>query len=100
MQQENLTVSESTDLWMKQEEEQGRTAVVFAVGGSVSGVVSIADPLKPGARDVVDCLQGMGINCAMASGDNWRTAIGRQVGISDIHAGILRIANWGLRKLT
>ena len=90
MQQENLAVSESTDLWMKQEEEQGRTAVIFAVGGSVAGVFSIADPLKPEARDVVEYLQGMGINCAMASGDNWRTAhaIGRQVGISDIHAGI------------
>jgi len=39
---------------------------------------------------VVEYLQGMGIACAMASGDNWRTAhaIGREVGISDIHAGI------------
>jgi len=90
MQQEGLSVAESTDIWMKSEEEQGRTAVVFAVDGTVAGVFAIADPLKPEASDVVSYLQGMGITCAMASGDNWRTAsaIGRQVGILDIHAGV------------
>ena len=90
MQAEGLGVPESADLWMKKQEESGRTAVVFSVGSTVASIFAIADPLKPEARDVVEYLQGMGIACAMASGDNWRTAhaIGREVGISDIHAGI------------
>ena len=90
MQSEGLSVPESADLWMKNEEERGRTAVIFSVDGSVGSIFAIADPLKPEARAVVEYLQGMGIACVMASGDNWRTAhaIGREVGISDIHAGI------------
>jgi len=90
MQSEGLSVPESADLWMKNEEERGRTAVIFSVDGSVGSIFAIADPLKPEARAVVEYLQGMGIACVMASGDNWRTAhaIGREVGISDVHAGI------------
>lgn len=90
MQAEGLHVPESAELWMKREEEHGRTAVVLAIDKTAACIFAIADPLKPEAREVVEYLQGMGINCAMASGDNWRTAhaIGREVGISDIHAGV------------
>ncbi|QDZ18074.1 heavy metal transporting ATPase [Chloropicon primus] len=90
MQSEGVRPPESADLWMKDQEEGGRTAVMFAVDGAVASIFAIADPLKPEARGVVEHLQAMGIACAMASGDNWRTAqaIGRDVGISDIHAGI------------
>lgn len=90
MQQEGISLPESADLWMKKEEENGRTAVLFSVDRIVTSIFAISDPLKPEAREVIDYLKGMGIDCAMASGDNWRTAhaIGRQVGISNIHAGV------------
>jgi Cu+-exporting ATPase len=90
MQQQGISLPESADLWMKNEEENGRTAVLFSVDRLVTSIFAISDPLKPEAREVIEYLKAIDIDCAMASGDNWRTAhaIGRQVGISNIHAGV------------
>ncbi|MBN1577028.1 MAG: copper-translocating P-type ATPase [Chitinispirillaceae bacterium] len=72
-------------------ENEGMTVVVAAEAGAVSGCIGLADTLKPTARRAVAALRSMGIACVMLSGDNQRSveAIGRQLGIADVHAGIL-----------
>jgi cation-transporting ATPase V len=72
-------------------EERGRTAVLAGWAGEVRGVFGVADTLKEGAGEVVRQLHGMGLEVAMITGDNARTAraIAQQVGIDRVLAEVL-----------
>ena len=64
----------------------------LAAGGTLVGVICIADPLRREAAQVLDQLRGLGITKAvMMTGDNERTAaaIAQQVGVDSFHAGVL-----------
>ena len=72
-------------------EQEGKTAVLVAAGGEISGIIAIADTLKPTTKDAIARLRAMGIGVAMITGDNRRTAeaIARQVGIGTVIAEVL-----------
>ena len=72
-------------------ESSGRTAVLVAWDGVARGVIGVADTLKDNARDVVGALQGLGLEVAMITGDNQRTAqaIADEVGIDRVLAEVL-----------
>ena len=70
---------------------EGKTAMIVAADGAVLGVIAVADTVKPTSRAAVAELQRMGIQVAMLTGDNQRTAdaIARQVGIDRVLAEVL-----------
>ena len=70
---------------------QGMTTMFLASGGEARGVIAVADSLKPGAREGVARLRGMGLSVVMLTGDNASTAyaIARQVGIDRVEAEVL-----------
>jgi cation-transporting ATPase V len=72
-------------------EDQGRTAVFVGRDGQVVGVLAVADTVKDDARDVVGKLHAMGLQVAVITGDNARTAaaIAKQVGIDRVLAEVL-----------
>ncbi|MGB5794508.1 MAG: copper-translocating P-type ATPase [Mycolicibacter algericus] len=72
-------------------EEQGRTAVFVGRDDHVVGVLAVADTVKDDAADVVAALHAMGLQVAMITGDNARTAaaIATQVGIDHVLAEVL-----------
>jgi copper-transporting P-type ATPase V len=72
-------------------EAQGRTAVFAAWDGEVRGVLAVADTLKDGAAAAVAQLHELGLQVAMITGDNARTAeaIAAQVGIDRVLAEVL-----------
>jgi cation-transporting ATPase V len=72
-------------------EEQGRTAVFVGRDNQVVGVLAVADTVKGDAADVVRQLHAMGLQVAMITGDNARTAhaIAKQVGIDRVLAEVL-----------
>lgn len=72
-------------------EEQGRTAVFVARDSHVVGVLAVADTVKDDAADVIRQLHDMGLQVAMITGDNARTAaaIAKQVGIDRVLAEVL-----------
>jgi copper-transporting P-type ATPase V len=72
-------------------EAQGRTAVFAGWDGRVRGVLAVADTLKDGAREAVEQLHELGLQVAMITGDNRRTAqaIADQVGIDRVLAEVL-----------
>ena len=72
-------------------EAEGRTAVLAGWDGNVRGVLAVADTLKDGAPAAVARLRGMGLEVAMITGDNPRTAeaIARQAGIDEVMAEVL-----------
>jgi Cu+-exporting ATPase len=72
-------------------EQEGKTAVLVAAGGGISGIIAIADTLKATTKDAIAGLREMGIGIAMITGDNQRTAdaIARQIGIEWVIAEVL-----------
>lgn len=71
--------------------EQGKTPLCCAVDGRLIGVIAVADVVKPTSRAAVDALHDMGVRVVMLTGDNQVTAeaIGRQVGVDRVVAGVL-----------
>ena len=65
--------------------------MVFAIGGKIGGVVAAADPVKENAKLAILRMQELGLEIAMITGDNQKTAesIGKQLGIKRIFAEVL-----------
>ncbi|MBI4288818.1 MAG: copper-translocating P-type ATPase [Chloroflexi bacterium] len=72
-------------------ETQGKTVMFVAVDGKAVGLIAVADTLKENSAEAVAALHRMGIEVAMITGDNQRTAyaIARQVGIDRVLAEVL-----------
>jgi P-type Cu+ transporter len=72
-------------------EQEGKTAMFVAVDGLPVGIVAVADTLKETSALAVKELHRMGLQVAMITGDNRRTAeaIARQVGIDRVLAEVL-----------
>ena len=72
-------------------QEAGKTAVFAGWDGEVRGVLAVADTLKDDATELVARLHGMGLEVAMLTGDNARTAqaIAERVGIDRVLAEVL-----------
>jgi len=54
--------------------EQGKTVMFLGMEDEVIGIVALADTLKLGAREAVGALHQLGVEVAMITGDNRRTA--------------------------
>jgi Cu+-exporting ATPase len=70
--------------------EQGQTVMFLGWDGHLAGIIALADTLKPGAKEALQMLHGMGIETAMLTGDNRRTAeaIAREAGIDRVLAEV------------
>jgi Cu+-exporting ATPase len=70
---------------------EGKTPMYAALDGKAAGVVAVADVLKPSSKAAIERLHKMGIEVAMITGDNKKTAyaIAKQVGIDRILAEVL-----------
>ena len=71
--------------------EEGKTPVFVAADGQPAGIVAVADVVKKSSRAAIESLHKMGIEVAMITGDNKKTAeaIARQVGIDRVLAEVL-----------
>ncbi|MCE7742226.1 MAG: copper-translocating P-type ATPase [Candidatus Heimdallarchaeota archaeon] len=86
-----LNTSEKIENEMVELEEQGKTVMLIIEDKEIVGIIAIADTIKPTSKQAVEVLKQMGIKVVMVTGDNERAAkaIGLQVGIDEIHAGVL-----------
>lgn len=71
--------------------EEGKTPMYVAVNGALAGIVAVADVVKESSRAAILRLHKMGIEVAMITGDNQKTAaaIAKQVGIDRVLAEVL-----------
>ncbi|MBT8764807.1 heavy metal translocating P-type ATPase [Pseudomonas sp. DB1] len=76
---------------MTQLEAEGKTAMLVGQGSDLLGIIAVADTLKPEAAEAIVSLKARGIQVALLTGDNQRTAdaIARQVGIERVIAEVL-----------
>jgi len=70
---------------------EGKTPMYIAVAGQIAGLVAVADVVKPASEAAVAELRRMGMEVAMVTGDNRRTAgaIAGQLGIDRVLADVL-----------
>lgn len=71
--------------------EEGKTPMYVAIDGSLTGIVAVADVVKQSSLAAIENLRKMGIEVAMITGDNIKTAtaIAKQVGIDRVLAEVL-----------
>jgi Cu+-exporting ATPase len=72
-------------------EDEAKTAMLVAVDDQLVGVIAVADTLKEDSADAIGALHAMGLETAMITGDNRRTAqaIAERVGIDHVLAEVL-----------
>jgi Cu+-exporting ATPase len=70
---------------------EGKTPMYAALDGKLTGIVAVADVLKPSSKAAIERLHHMGIETVMITGDNKKTAaaIAKQVGIDRVLAEVL-----------
>jgi Cu+-exporting ATPase len=70
---------------------EGKTPVYVAIDGALAGLLAVADPIKPEAREAIARLKRMGLDIVLLTGDNRRTAeaVGREAGIDRVVAEVL-----------
>ncbi len=71
--------------------DAGKTPLYVAIDGVLSAMIAVADPIKPGSLEAVGTLKARGLEVAMMTGDNARTAhaIARQLEIETVLAEVL-----------
>ncbi len=72
-------------------QENGETIMLLAVDGKLSTIVGAIDPIKENSKKTVDRLNEMGIEVAMITGDNEKTAqiVANKIGIKRVFADVM-----------
>jgi Cu+-exporting ATPase len=70
---------------------EGKTPMYAALDGKIAGIVAVADVVKPSSKAAIESLHKLGIEVAMLTGDNKKTAvaIAKQVGIDQVLSEVL-----------
>ncbi|ASW44234.1 heavy metal translocating P-type ATPase [Clostridium isatidis] len=71
--------------------EEGKTPMYISIDNKIAGIIAVADTVKENSKRAIERLHAMGIEVAMITGDNKKTAeaIAKQVGIDRILAEVL-----------
>lgn len=81
------SLAETSDLLAN----QGKTPMFIAINDKIAGIIAVADTVKETSLKAIQTLHEMGIEVAMITGDNKRTAeaIANQVGIDRVLSEVL-----------
>jgi Cu+-exporting ATPase len=71
-------------------QNQGKTVVVVAAENKITGLIAVADQVKPESKDAIQSLHKQNLKVVMLTGDNSRTAqaIASEVSIDEVVAEV------------
>jgi Cu+-exporting ATPase len=90
MTEKNVSLQELEDVSHKLASE-GKTPMYISSDGDLIGIIAVADTVKESSKRAIEKLHSQGIEVAMITGDNKKTAeaIAKQVGIDVVLAEVL-----------
>jgi len=90
MQDHNLDLS-TLDVIIDELAGSGKTPMYVATDSEILGIIAVADVVKESSKLAIKKLQNMGLDVAMLTGDNEKTAcaIAKEVGITRVLAEVL-----------
>ena len=70
--------------------EEGASVMFVAVAGKAAGLVAVSDPIKRSSLEALELLRASGLAIIMATGDGLTTAraVGRKLGIEEVHGEV------------
>ena len=70
---------------------KGASVMFLAVDGQLAGLLAVSDPIKASTPDALAALHAAGLRIIMATGDGLTTAgaVGRRLGIDEVHGEVL-----------
>ena len=85
------TVSQEMIVKFNELAEQGKTPLFFASDGELTGMIAVADTIRPDSKAAIEELKHMGLYTVMLTGDNKKTAdsIGKTAGVDMTIADVL-----------
>ena len=88
---ENVSLSKEDIEMAKRFQGEGKTPIVFSLGGKPVGIIAVADKIKPEAVDCTAELKRGGKRVIMLTGDNEVTAssVAKSVGIDEFYAELM-----------
>ena len=71
--------------------EAGKTPMYVAIDGILTGIIAASDVVKDSSKEAILAIQKLGIEVAMITGDNKKTAeaIAKEIGITTVFAEVL-----------
>ncbi len=87
-----VSIEEKVEAYATEREKAGNTAVLITIDQKLSGIISIADQIKPEAKATIQQLRHAGVKkTIMLTGDNRHTAqlVGDELGLDAVHAELL-----------
>jgi len=86
-----LTLDETTQKLSQELANDGKTPMFVALENDLLGIIAVADTVKPDSLAAIQTLHKMGVQVAMVTGDNRRTAeaIGRKMGLDQVFSEVL-----------
>ncbi|MDV6254387.1 heavy metal translocating P-type ATPase [Vibrio sp. EA2] len=90
MQAENIDTSNLKQA-IEESAKNAWTPVAIALDDELVGLIAIADPIKPDAKEALSALKAQGVKTVMLTGDNQHVAdaIGKELGIDEVIAQVL-----------
>ncbi|HKD36642.1 MAG TPA: heavy metal translocating P-type ATPase, partial [Pirellulales bacterium] len=69
----------------------GQTVMFLAIDGKLTGILGVADPIKPTTAEAIQSLHSSGLRIVMVTGDSRTTAeaVARRLGIDQVEAEVL-----------
>ena len=80
------SISEEEKEQLQKLESEGKTVLIVRVGGSVAGIIALADVLKADSKRTIDALRKKGMEIWLVTGDNQNVAeaVAKQLGIKNV----------------
>lgn len=71
--------------------DDGKTLMICSIDGKIAGVLAASDPPKETAKQAITAMKSIGLEVAMITGDNQKTAeaVAKQLGIDRVFAEVL-----------
>ncbi|SFC69255.1 Cu+-exporting ATPase [Alkalibacterium subtropicum] len=90
MTEQGFSIAEMEEI-ANQLADEGKTPMYLAVNDTVEGIIAVADTLKENSVETIEALHKQGIEIAVITGDNTRTAnaVARQAGIDRVLSDVL-----------